>query len=394
MIPVARNAFDRGSSQLPIGGENILFSSGKRELKAPCVGQRIAVAAREGGNRDGLFQQAINDTLRQAQNEGQENPIVIGAIPFDVREASCLYVPERYEWRDLSDDDGSSETKDGSMPELLEQKSFPDEDGFKREVRHAIVNFQHSDVRKAVLSVIRELHFSGSVDVGCLLNNLRCQNASGYQFQIPLHDGGSLVGISPELLIRKEGQEIVSNPLAGSAKRHANKEADQAAADELLQSAKDHYEHSLVIDDIRKILTPHCSRLQIPVRPSLINTATLWHLSTRIEGRISDPQMNALQLACLLHPTPAVCGFPTEKARRLINFVEPFERGLFTGMVGWCDAKGNGEWVVTIRCGIVKNDRVSLFAGAGIVEASQPDSEWVEVQTKLKTMLNAFGVAA
>lgn len=104
--------------------------------------------------------------------------------------------------------------------------------------------------------------------------------------------------------------------------------------------------------------------------------------------------MTALQLACLIHPTPAVCGFPTERARRLIRFVEPFERGLFTGMVGWSDAEGNGEWVVTIRCGTVKGNLVRLFAGAGIVEASSPDSEWAEVQTKLGTMLRACGLSA
>ncbi len=81
-------------------------------------------------------------------------------------------------------------------------------------------------------------------------------------------------------------------------------------------------------------------------------------------------------------------------AHRLIRFVEPFERGLFTGIVGWCDAEGNGEWAITIRCGIVERDVVRLFAGAGIVEASQPDCEWAEVQTKLSTMLKACGLAA
>lgn len=74
--------------------------------------------------------------------------------------------------------------------------------------------------------------------------------------------------------------------------------------------------------------------------------------------------------------------------------MEPFERGLFTGMVGWCDSKGDGEWVVTLRCGIVDREIVRLFAGAGIVEASQPEAEWAETQTKLKTMLNACGLAA
>ncbi|MGB3623949.1 MAG: chorismate-binding protein, partial [Ketobacter sp.] len=87
-----------------------------------------------------------------------------------------------------------------------------------------------------------------------------------------------------------------------------------------------------------------------------------------------------------------VFGYPTSLARKLINLVEPFERGLFTGMVGWCDDQGNGEWVVTIRCGTVKDSTISLFAGAGIVEESCPESEWRETQAKLQTMLRALDI--
>ena len=126
----------------------------------------------------------------------------------------------------------------------------------------------------------------------------------------------------------------------------------------------------------------------------LASLAALARGQPRLHGRLIDPQMSALQLACRLHPTPAVCGTPTDQAHKLIRFVEPFERGLFTGMVGWCDSRGDGEWVVTLRCGIVEREVVRLFAGAGIVEASQPEAEWAETQTKLKTMLNACGLAA
>jgi isochorismate synthase len=242
--------------------------------------------------------------------------------------------------------------------------------------------------------VVRELKFDAPVDVDWLLKSLRAQNRDGYQFQVPLPEGGELIGVSPELLVRKTGNRFVSNPLAGSTKRLADPIADKDASEKLLNSKKDQYEHRLVVEDIQRILEPHCSELTVPSSPSLLNTATLWHLSTRIGGQIADPTLTALQLACMLHPTPAVCGYPTELAHRLIRFVEPFERGLFTGIVGWCDAKGNGEWVITIRCGIVERETIRLFAGAGIVEASQPDSEWAEVQTKLGTMLNACGIAA
>ncbi|WP_248750282.1 isochorismate synthase MenF [Pseudomonas sp. MWU15-20650] len=370
--------------------ESFSFTSGDRELAVSGMLQRIETPAIDGENAASLFQKTLTHAFDQARRAGQANPIVVGAIPFDPAEASCLYIPEHAEWQARR---GAVKTTVASLPELLEQKNIPDEQGFKRAVEHAIVNFRHSDVRKAVLSVQRELLFAQDVDVGAMQNNLRAQNPGGYHFRVPMPDGATLIGVSPELLIHKDGLNFISNPLAGSAKRMADPQADQRNADWLSNSEKDHYEHRLVTEDIASQLGELCTQLNVPQRPSLISTPALWHLSTRIEGRLADPTVSALQLACRLHPTPAVCGFPTERARRLIRFVEPFERGLFTGMVGWCDAQGNGEWVVTIRCGTIKRNQVRLFAGAGVVEASSPDAEWAEVQTKLGTMLRACGLA-
>lgn len=370
--------------------ESFSFTSGDRELTVAGMLQRIETPAIGGDNANSLFQKTVMQALDRARKAGQSNPIIVGAIPFDPAEASCLYIPEHAEWRARS---ATVRTGVAALPELIEQKNIPDEQGFKRAVEHAIVNFRHSDVRKAVLSVQRELVFAQDVDVGAMQNNLRAQNQSGYHFRVPMPDGATLIGVSPELLVHKDGLNFVSNPLAGSAKRMSDPQADRRNADWLSASEKDHYEHRLVTEDIATQLGELCTQLNVPQRPSLISTPALWHLSTRIEGTLADPTVSALQLACRLHPTPAVCGFPTERARRLIRFVEPFERGLFTGMVGWCDAQGNGEWVVTIRCGTVKRNRVRLFAGAGIVEASSPDSEWTEVQTKLGTMLRACGLA-
>lgn len=376
-----------------LGNAKIIFTSGKRVLEAHGNARMLDVPARGGERGDGVFQQTIRQAFDQARREGQDNPVLIGAIPFDLGEPSCLYVPSRYQWRDGADLSAGAAVTAG-MPPLLVQRSIPDEQGFKAAVAHAIVNFRHSDIRKAVLSVTRELRFSAPVDTDRLLTSLRAQNPEGYQFRIPLPDGGELIGVSPELLLRKQEGRIQSNPLAGSAKRQSQPDQDRAVAERLLESAKDHYEHRLVIDEVRRILQPLCVQLKIAERPSLLATAALWHLSTQVEATLQDETLNALQLACRLHPTPAVCGFPTERARKLINLVEPFERGLFTGMVGWCDANGDGEWVVTIRCGTVKQDTVRLFAGAGIVEASEPASEWAETQAKLGTMLRACGLSS
>lgn len=372
------------------------FTSGNKELRTRGLYRQITCPAKDGSHADGLFQRTINAALKEAAQSGQDNPVIVGAIPFNPAEASCLFIPQSYEWHDLAPAIcAATPATSVAIPSALKpaaQKSLPDEAGFKRAVEQAIANFRLSDVRKAVLSVMRELTFEQDVDTEQMLANLRAQNREGYQFRLSLDDGAVLVGVSPELVIRKDGRTIISNPLAGSAKRMSDPLADQRNAQQLNDSEKDLYEHRLVIEDIAAHLQPVCDVLDVPQRPSLISTAALWHLSTRIHGTVADPSLTALQLACLLHPTPAVCGYPTERARRLIHFIEPFERRFFTGMVGWSDAQGNGEWVVTIRCGSVRRNIVQLFAGAGIVEASDPASEWNEVQTKLGTMLRACGL--
>jgi len=366
------------------------FTSGDRELLCSGAMQRIETPALQGDEAAGTFQHAVSQAFEQARKRGQANPVLVGAIPFDTAEASCLYIPEHASWQART---SAADLEPVALPALLEQRNLPEAHAFKRSVEHAIVNFRHSDVRKAVLSIQRELVFAEKVEVDSLQRNLRAQNPGGYHFRVPLGDGGTLLGVSPELLVRKEGACFVSNPLAGSIRRMADAQADRRNAEWLSASQKDHYEHGFVTQDIAARVGELCTRLDVPQRPSLISTPALWHLSTRIEGTLADPTVSALQLACRLHPTPAVCGFPTERARQLIRFVESGERGLFTGMVGWCDAQGNGEWVVTIRCGTVRDNRVRLFAGAGIVDSSQPDSEWAEVQAKLGTMLRACGLS-
>ena len=364
------------------------FTSGDRELHCQGVVQFIDTPAMFGAEAGSRFQQVVGQAFRQAREAGQANPVLVGAIPFDPSEPSCLFVPQHAHWQARA----AVGTAVEALPALLTQQHLPEAETFQRSVAHAIVNFGLSDVRKAVLSIQRELTFADAVDVGALQRNLLRQNPGGYHFRVALGDGSTLLGVSPELLVRKQGDRFVSNPLAGSARRMADAQADRQQAEALSASDKDHYEHSFVTQDIAARVGELCTHLEVPARPSLISTPALWHLSTRIEGSLADPSVSALQLACRLHPTPAVCGYPTERARRLIRFVEAGERGQFTGMVGWCDAEGNGEWVVTIRCGTVQGERVRLFAGAGIVDSSDPAAEWAEVQTKLGTMLRACGL--
>lgn len=348
----------------------------------------------ENSENKNHFHRQLQNAFVRARKAGIANPIAIGAIPFDQSQPAQLAIPRSYEIfsRELESGAANSTPADTPSRKVLHSLSTPAEARFKQAVRQAIANFQLSDIRKAVLSRVLELELDGPLDLDAFFQHLLAQNPAGYQFRVPLADGAELIGASPELLLRRQGAEVFTNPLAGSARRQKDAALDKKVSEQLTQSSKDAYEHRLVVEDIRNQLAPVCRELAVPDVPQLMHTRAMWHLSTPIRGTLADPSMTALQVACRLHPTPALCGFPTRDAHKLIQLVEPFERGMFGGIVGWCDAEGNGEWAVAIRCGIFAGKRAQLFAGAGIVEDSDPDSEWQETRAKLRTMLNALGV--
>jgi isochorismate synthase len=186
---------------------------------------------------------------------------------------------------------------------------------------------------------------------------------------------------------------VTCQPFAGSAPRAADPELDAAAGAALADSAKDRHEHQLVIDAMAQALRPLCSELTFPPTPTLSRTRALWHLSTPITGRLRDESTTAIDLTLALHPTPAVGGVPTDVAAELISALEG-DRGFYAGAVGWCDADGDGRWVVSIRCAQLAADRRAALAhaGGGIVAESDPDSEVAETTTKFITILTALGV--
>ena len=172
-----------------------------------------------------------------------------------------------------------------------------------------------------------------------------------------------------------------------------NSEADAKLITQLMNSKKDRYEHALVIKSIEAALKPFCKNLNVPNEPSVIHTETMWHLSTRIEGELISPDTTSLEIAMAMHPTPAIGGHPTLSAIKAINELETYDRNLFTGMVGWCDASGDGEWVVTIRCAEVNGKKITLYTPEqALLKDLIPQKELKETGAKFNTMLNALGL--
>jgi menaquinone-specific isochorismate synthase len=139
-----------------------------------------------------------------------------------------------------------------------------------------------------------------------------------------------------------------------------------------------------------EVLEPRCADLHADAVPEVAVFGPVAHLATPIRGRLSTPAPSALELARLLHPTPAVGGTPRRAALDAIRELEGFDRGRYAGPVGWVDARGDGEWAIALRGAELDGARARLVAGAGIVAGSDPDAEWAETQAKLEPMLRAL----
>lgn len=265
---------------------------------------------------------------------------------------------------------------------------------YRGAVKQALAEIDHGVLRKVVLSRAIDVRLMNPMTIRTLAAGLRYANPTGYLFAAPLPDGATLVGLSPELLLSQRGLRIRAVPLAGSRRRTGHCDQDAASAAELRASAKDLQEHRFVIDAIRAVLQPICRVLDMPAQPTVIRTATMLHLGTSISGELRSSQTSSLQLALALHPTPAVCGTPTDEARQLIATLENVDREYFAGAVGWCNHRGDGDWAVAIRCARVESDhqRLRVYAGAGIVAGSDADAEHQETTAKLATIFNALGI--
>ncbi|ARF70963.1 isochorismate synthase [Kitasatospora albolonga] len=349
-------------------------------------------AARQVPHDERPLTRRVEATLAEAVAAGQEAPVVIGAIPFDHTAPSALTVPASVRTAPpLASDPLIALPAALSAATDWRIRPVPEPEVYGAGVASAVARMWRGEFSKVVLARTLELTSGAPLDLPAMLQRLARRDPSGYTFALPTGPDRTLIGASPELLVSRRGKQVVANPLAGSTPRSEDLAEDVRRAATLLESVKDLHEHAVVVDAVHQALAPHCTELTVPPRPTLIRTATMWHLSTTVTGTLASPDTSALELATALHPTPAVCGTPTQTARQIIAETEPFDRGFFTGVVGWGNADGDGEWVVTIRCAEAEERTLRLYAGAGIVAASEPEAETAETAAKFRTFLSAVG---
>ena len=253
-------------------------------------------------------------------------------------------------------------------------------------VELALARIAQGPLEKVVLA--RQVLIEGDrpFDVATVVDRLRAVHRSSFTYAF-----GGFVGASPELLVRRRGDRVISQPMAGTVARGQTVEDDRRLASVLASSAKDMDEHRLVVDAIVAGLGPVCRSVYAGEEPDVVRLATVSHLATTVTGRLlPGAERSALDLARLLHPTPAVGGLPRREAMATIAELESFDRGLYAGPVGWQDSRGDGEWAVALRCAAIDGSCARLAAGAGIVAGSDPDAEWAETQAKFEPMLQAL----
>ena len=251
----------------------------------------------------------------------------------------------------------------------------------------ATERIQAGELSKVVLARTAELRFDGRIRPLPVLRYLAAHYADCYRFHYEPRPYHSFYGASPELLAAAQGRRLESMALAGSMPRGANTAQDQALGQALMQSDKDRLEHQIVVEKMRQRLQAFADHLDIaPLR--LLKLSNIQHLLTPIHCRMRG-ETGILPLIEALHPTPALGGDPRPKALRLIRELEPIPRGWYGAPVGWIDTRLQGEFAVAIRSAVAQEERAWICAGAGIVAASQPESEWEETALKFRPMLDA-----
>ena len=346
------------------------------------VGTGVAARVAPGDTAEALATIEVEDPLGLPGT----GAIAVGALPFDPARDGELVIPARVlghaDGRAWVTEIGPADAEAGSThvgPARFTVGATRTRAEWETIVERALDAIARGALEKVVLAREVLVEADQPFDVRDVLSRLVHQQPGCFVYA---SDG--LVGASPELLVRRTGTVVESRPVAGTAVAEGDESLHRLA-----ESVKDTHEHRLVVDGIVDALTPVCSALDAGT-PEVAVFGPIAHLATPVRGTLAGDPPDALTLARMLHPTPAVGGTPRPAALDAIRELEGFDRGRYAGPVGWVDARGDGEWAIALRGAELDGTRARLVAGAGIVAGSDPAAEWAETQAKLEPMLRAL----
>jgi isochorismate synthase len=257
---------------------------------------------------------------------------------------------------------------------------------YRAQVAHALREIGDGTFEKLVLARSVCLRRDREFEPCALLDTLRRDHPSCAVFAVA-RPNSVFLGATPERLVRLADGQVETASVAGSAPRGRSPEEDLRLGCELRESKKEQNEHAVVVRALCEALRPHCDELDVRESPRLMRLKDIQHLETPISGTLSDPS-SILDLLDSLHPSPAIAGAPRDAALEWLRAHEGLDRGWYGGPVGYMDATGGGEFYAALRSALLRNDEARLFAGAGIVEGSQPELELRETRLKLRAMLD------
>jgi isochorismate synthase len=256
---------------------------------------------------------------------------------------------------------------------------------FERTITAATERIEAGEMSKVVLA--REVIASAAAahDTAAVFGAMREQFPSCFCFCCGTPEA-AFIGASPELLLRRSGASVSTVALAGSTRRSSDPAVDDHLGEQLLRSDKNRREQAIVAERIARMLRPHAVWVEAAPEPEIVKVANIQHLATPIVAQLAEPR-SAVELAGLLHPTPAVGGEPSAPAAAAIAKLEQMDRGWYAGPVGWMDATEDGEFCVALRSALLRDRQAHLYAGVGVVAGSDPAAELAETEIKLEALL-------
>ena len=327
-------------------------------------------------------------------------PILFGSFSFDPNEKSILVIPEIILGKKAgkswvtwigNDTQPNFSTISNSLPsgEITWSDGALSESQWKDQVSFAVDSIKQNKLEKVVLARDQVAASTVAINTRGLLQRLEIEYPSTWLFLV---DG--LIGATPELLVRLSKSLVTSRVLAGTIRKTGNEDRDLALAASLAKSSKDLEEHEYAVRSVADALAPFCSSTNVPESPFVLHLSNVMHLATDVTGVLNDSakQADIFTLIQQLHPSAAVCGTPTNAAKKFIIDFEKMNRERYAGPVGWIDANGDGEIAIALRCGQLSQDNKSIriFAGCGVVAGSDPANELAESQAKLMPMRTAL----
>jgi isochorismate synthase len=274
---------------------------------------------------------------------------------------------------------------DPHLTSRVEISSVRSPEEFERAVGAATERIGAGEMSKVVLAREVVVRAGAAHDPAALFGAIREQFSSCFCFCCGTPEA-AFIGASPELLLRRSGASVSTVALAGSTRRSSDPAVDDHLGEQLLRSDKDRREHEIVAERIARRLRPHAVWVQAAPEPEIVKVANIQHLATPIVAQLAEPH-SAVELAGMMHPTPAVGGEPWPEASAAIAELEQMDRGWYAGPVGWMDATEDGEFCVALRSALLRDREARLYSGAGIVAGSDPAAELAETEVKLGALL-------